>query len=94
VPRCLLEAAASGLPIVTTNEPGCREIVDDGGNGLLVPARDAAALAAAIRYLYEHPAERRRMGAAGRQKVLQEFDQQIVFERTFSVYRELLAQQL
>jgi glycosyltransferase involved in cell wall biosynthesis len=91
VPRCLLEAAASGLPIVTTNEPGCREIVVDRSNGLLVPARDAAALAAAIRFLYENPAERLRMGAAGRYKVLQEFDQQIVFDKTFSVYQELLA---
>jgi len=91
VPRCLLEAAASGLPIVTTSEPGCREIVEDGENGLLVPARDAEALAAAIRLLHDEPAERLRMGAAGREKVLREFDQQIVFEKTFSLYQELLA---
>ena len=94
VPRCLLEAAACGLPIITTNEPGCREIVEDKGNGLLVPARDAPALAAAIRYLYEHPDERLLMGRAGREKVLKEFDQRIVFDKTFSVYRELLAARL
>ena len=90
VPRCLLEAASCGLPIVTTNEPGCREIVEDKDNGLLIPARNATALARAIRYLYMNPEERLRMGRAGRQKVLHEFDQQIVFEKTFSVYRELL----
>lgn len=91
VPRCLLEAAACGLPIVTTNEPGCREIVEDKANGLLVPSRDAVALASAIRYMYDHPEDRLRMGRAGRDRVLNEFDQQLVFEKTFSVYRELLA---
>lgn len=91
VPRCLLEAAASGLPIVTTDEPGCREIVVDRDNGLLIPARDATALTNAIRYMYEHPDERRRMGKAGRARVLNQFDQCIVFEKTLSVYQELLS---
>lgn len=91
VPRCLLEAAACGLPIVTTDEPGCREIVQDRDNGLLVPARDAKALAEAIRYLFEQPGERLRMGRAGRDRVLAGFDQRIVFDRTLSVYRELVA---
>ena len=91
VPRSLLEAAACGLPIVTTDVPGCREVVRHGVNGLLVPARDPAALAAAIRFMWERPEERRRMGEAARQTVLKEFDQSIVFERTFAVYRDLLA---
>jgi glycosyltransferase involved in cell wall biosynthesis len=90
VPRSLLEAAACGLPIVTTDVPGCREIVSHGLNGLLVPARDARRLADAIRLLYEHPAERLRMGRAGREKVLNEFDERIVFKKTLDVYRELL----
>jgi glycosyltransferase involved in cell wall biosynthesis len=91
VPRSLLEAAACGLPIVTTDVPGCREVVRHGRNGLLVPARDPAALAAAIRFMYEMPEERRRMGLAARATVLNDFDQRIVFEKTFAVYRDLLS---
>lgn len=91
VPRSLLEAAACGLPIVTTDVPGCREVVRHGVNGLLVPARDPAALAAAIRFMWERPEERVRMGAAARQTVLKEFDQDIVFEKTFAVYSDLLS---
>jgi len=93
-PRSLLEAAACALPIVTTDVPGCREVVEHGLNGLLVPARDAVGLADAIRYLYENPAERLRMGQAGRVKALAHFDQRIVFEKTLGVYRELLTDAL
>jgi glycosyltransferase involved in cell wall biosynthesis len=90
VPRSLLEAAACALPIVTTDVPGCREVVGHRENGLLVPPRDAQALAAAIRECYERPGERERMGRAGREKVLNEFDEHIVFTKTLDVYRELL----
>lgn len=88
-PKVLLEAAASGLPIVTTDVPGCREVVDDGVNGLLVPPRDPAALAAAIRALCTNPDARRAMGAAGRAKMLAEFDEKLVIGNTMDVYREL-----
>jgi glycosyltransferase involved in cell wall biosynthesis len=91
VPRSLLEAAACGLPIVTTDVPGCREVVTHGVNGLLIPPRDPHALAAAIQRLYEQPAERARMGRAGRETVLNDFDQRIVFEKTFAVYTDLLS---
>ncbi len=90
VPRILLEAAACGLPIVTTDAPGCREIVVDGVNGLLVPCKDSIALAKAIQYMKDHPSERVRMGAASREKVVKEFAQNIVFKKTFDVYKELL----
>ena len=89
VPRGLIEAAAMELPIVTTDAPGCREVVDDGVNGLLVPVGDAEALAQAIEYLLDHPDKCREFGKAGRQKVLREFDQKIVFALTDQVYREL-----
>lgn len=89
-PRSLIEAAAAGLPIVTTDVPGCREVVEHGVNGLLVPARKAEPLAEAIRFLHEHPEERLRMVQAGREKAMKEFDQRIIFEQTHAVYVELL----
>jgi glycosyltransferase involved in cell wall biosynthesis len=90
-PKTLLEAAACALPIITTDVPGCREVVKDGVNGLLVPARDSDALAAAICKLCADPDARRRMGIAGREKVLQDFAQERVLEETFAVYRQLLS---
>ena len=88
VPRGLIEAAAMGLPIITTNAPGCREIVDDGVNGFLVPVKDERALASKIECLLDNPEVCQRYGAAGRQKVLQEFDEDIVFQKTWAVYQE------
>ena len=88
-PRSLLEAAACGLPLITTDAPGCREIVQHDVNGLLVPVKDTAALAAALRRLCQEPATRQRMGHASRAKVLAEFDERIVFEQTLAVYEEL-----
>jgi glycosyltransferase involved in cell wall biosynthesis len=93
LPRILLEAAASGIPIVTTDVPGCREIVEHESNGLLVPVKDAGALAAAIRRLIESPATRARFGASGRRRVLAEFDERIVIADTLKVYDELLPSQ-
>jgi len=94
VPRSLLEAAACGLPIITADTPGCREIVHHGVTGLIVPPRNAQALADAIRSLYENPAKREAMGEAGRRRVEREFDEQIVFEKTLGVYRQLLTDAL
>jgi len=90
VPRSLIEAAAAGLPIVTTDVPGCREVVEDGVNGILVPVRDAAALTTAIRKLALDPSLASRMGAASRQKALAQFDERIVLANTLAVYRELV----
>ena len=89
-PRSLLEAAACGLALVATDVPGCREVVENGVNGILVPPRDADALATAIRWLRENPDARFRMGAAGREKVVKEFAEPLVLERTLDVYRELM----
>lgn len=89
LPKTLIEAAACGLPMITTDVPGCREVVRDGIDGLLVPARDAAALAAAIARLQDDPALAARLGAAARDKALAEFDEAIVMAKTLAVYREL-----
>lgn len=91
LPKGLIEAAACGLPLVTTDVPGCRQVVTNGIDGLTVPARDARALAEAIARLQDDPHLARRLGAAARVKVLAEFDERIVIERTRAVYGELLA---
>jgi len=90
LPKTLIEAAACGLPLVTTDVPGCREVVRDGIDGLLVPVRDAEALAAAIARLQDDPVLARRLGVAARIRALAEFDERIVIERTIAVYHELL----
>jgi glycosyltransferase involved in cell wall biosynthesis len=89
VPRSLIEAAAAGLPIVTTDTPGCRDIVENGVNGFLVPIRDGNALAEAIRKILDDPMLASRMGEAGRAKALAEYDERLVFEKTVDVYCEL-----
>lgn len=91
LPKVLLEAMACGRPVVTTDAPGCRDCVRDGDNGLLVPVKDAGALAAAVSRLLEDPELRRRMGGRGRQRAVEEFSQERVIEATLAVYREVLA---
>ncbi|MBK9304869.1 MAG: glycosyltransferase family 4 protein [bacterium] len=90
LPKSLLEAAACGLPIVAADVPGCREICRDGVNGLLVPARSAAPIAAAIERLADDPALRRAMGAASRRLAVDEFAEEIVVAATMALYAELL----
>jgi glycosyltransferase involved in cell wall biosynthesis len=86
VPRALIEAAACGRPIVTTDMPGCREVVHHGVNGLLVPPRAAAALADALRRLLLDPALREAMGRRGRERAVAEFSVERVVEATLQVY--------
>lgn len=91
LPKVLLEAAACARPLVATDVPGCREIVIDGRTGLLVPPRDAPALAAAIGRLLAGPALRAEMGRRGRELVAAEFSEERVAAQTLAVYRELAA---
>ncbi len=89
-PRAAMEAAAMGLPIVATNIRGCRQVVDDGVTGLLVPVRDAHALAGAIQTLAADADRRQRLGDAARDKARREFDQQRCIEITLETYRRLM----
>jgi glycosyltransferase involved in cell wall biosynthesis len=90
-PRSVMEAAAMGLPCVATDVRGCRQCVEHEGTGLLVPARDPEALAAALERLLRSPAERARMGAAGRQKALREFDEARIIRAILDAYGRLAA---
>jgi len=77
----ILEASATARPIIATDRSGCREVVNDGVNGYLVPQRDSEALIRAIERFIELPYERKKeMGIAARKKVEREFDRQIVVD--------------
>ncbi len=86
VPGVLLEATACGVPVVTTDVPGCRETVVDGETGRLVPPRNSGALAEAIAEILGDPALRHRMGQSGRRRVEEEFDIRAVTEKYLAVY--------
>ncbi len=90
LPKVLLEAAACGRAIVTTDVPGCREVVINGLNGFLVPARDHNRLADAIERLLGDPDMRRSMGKAGRQRVVENFTLEAVNTATIKLYNRLL----
>ena len=88
IPRSLLEAAAMGRPLITTNSTGCREAVDHLANGLLVPVKDAGALAEAMIWMINHPEKRIDMGKAGRSKVVHEFDETVVLGNILEAYEQ------
>jgi glycosyltransferase involved in cell wall biosynthesis len=89
-PRSPMEASAMGIPSVVTDVRGCRQTVDDGQTGRIVPARSAEALATAILELLADPELRQRFGEAARVKAKQEFDEQAVFRRVRNTYARLL----
>ncbi|HZV37877.1 MAG TPA: glycosyltransferase family 4 protein [Pseudoxanthomonas sp.] len=91
VPKSLIEGAASGLALVTTDLPGCREVVaEDGIDGLHVQPRSASSLAAALARLDDDRELLRRLGDRARQQALQHFDLRGVIRQTLEVYDELL----
>lgn len=90
LPKVLLEAASCGIPIIATDVPGCREIVHDGKNGILVPLKDYNFLANVIKELINNPEKRKSMGVNGRSLVEREFSEDIVVSQTIKVYQELL----
>ncbi len=87
-PRAAMEAAAMGLPVVATDVRGCREVVDPGVTGTLVPVRDAAALATALRALADRDL-RRRLGAAGAIRAREHFDERRVVDTVLETYRSV-----
>lgn len=86
IPRTLLEAASMGKPIVTTNAVGCKEVVDDGINGFLVPVKNSKILAEKINLLVNSSELREKMGKQSRIKVQKEFDINVVVQQYLKVY--------
>lgn len=89
LPKALLEGAACSRAIVATDVPGCREIVEDGKNGILVPARDPVALAEALKKLILSPTVRYQMGINGRTMVINGFSEEAVVNETLCIYKDL-----
>jgi glycosyltransferase involved in cell wall biosynthesis len=87
VPRILIEAAASGKPLVATDMPGCHEIVQHRLNGILIPARDSQELARAIKEILPDDLCMARMGKHSRRLACDEFSQEQVINKTFQVYQ-------
>ncbi len=92
--RALIEAAAMERPIITTDVPGCRDVIDHGQCGLLVPPHDPEALRLAIELLLLQPDLARLFGKAARAKVVAEFQADLINAQTLAQYRNLLGQPL
>ena len=88
VPKVLLEAASIGRPIITADHAGCREAVNDGQSGLLVPVKDAQGTADAIETLLSDRAKMEEMGKKAHEIAAQDFDVESVVERTLKVYEK------
>lgn len=88
IPKSLLEGAASGLAMLSMDVPGCRDLVRDGENGLLVPPGNLSALVAAMDFLASRPTEVRQMGKAGRELVLERYRDDAIIRQMKSVYRQ------
>lgn len=89
LPKSLIEAAACARPLIATDAPGCREVVTDGVTGLLVPVRNAQAVANAIARLEDNPELARRLGEAAHVKAQTFFDERVIIEQTIAIYHEL-----
>lgn len=89
VPKSLIEACAIGRPIVTTQSVGCKDTVDDGINGFLVPVKDCDSLAAKLAILIEDRQLREQMGRCAREKAEREFSLKTVVEKHLEIYEEL-----
>lgn len=92
LPRTLLEACAMAKPIVTTDAIGCKDVVDDGVNGFLVPVKDSIALAEKIKLLLNNEHLRENFAIESRHKALKEFDVRIIVQQYLKLYNEMVAE--
>ncbi len=90
LPKSLIEACSIGRPIITTNSIGCKDTVDDGVNGFLIPPKNIDELVQKLRFLIDNPEMRKKMGKASRVKAEKEFSLDVVIEKHLSIYNELI----
>ncbi len=93
LPKALLEAAATGLPIVTTDVPGCRDVINDGTEGFIVPAKDPKALAEALTKLIESQSLREKMGSAARKRAEEHFGIEKVVAAHLKTYDQIMTKE-
>ncbi|MBT3996632.1 MAG: glycosyltransferase family 4 protein [Chloroflexi bacterium] len=91
LPRTLLEASATGLPLIGTDMPGVREAITDGANGILIPTKDSAALVKAVEELADDPEKAQRYGDASLERANNEFDHHRVVGEYMKMYDEFWA---
>jgi len=89
-----LEASTMRKPVIATDIRGCREAIDNGKTGILVPLKNPEKLAEAIIYLFKNPEKAKEMGRKGREKILREFDERIIFSRIKTEYQRLIKEKL
>ncbi len=90
----LIEAASCGRAVITTDHPGCRDAIEPNVSGILVPIRNAEALADAILDLAKNPIKRKSMGVAGRRLAEDVFDVYMVADKHLIIYGELVSKNL
>jgi glycosyltransferase involved in cell wall biosynthesis len=90
VPKILLEAASSGRPVVTTDQPGCRDAIEDGVTGFLVPIKNPKMLAQRIEDLILHPDLLAEMGKNARKLAEENFDVKVIVESHIEIYSNLM----
>ncbi|AGB02338.1 glycosyltransferase family 4 protein [Methanoregula formicica] len=90
VPAAVMEAFACGIPAITSDAGGCPEIVEEGKNGLMVPARNAVALTSAIQWMTDNPSERPRMGIEARKTVCERYDHTILIKKLMTIHQDLI----
>ena len=93
VPKVLLEAAAKGRSVVTTDMPGCRDAIDDNITGFLVRPKDVPDLVFKLKALIQNPKKREEFGIAARKKAVSEFSVEVVVDRHLKIYGDLIAKQ-
>ena len=91
LPKVIIEAMAYGTVPIVTDSGGSPELIEDGISGLIVPPRDASAIAGAVSYLYHHPERRKEMGQHARKRIEHDFRIEDTIERTLFLYRQLFS---
>ena len=89
VPKVLLEASACGIPIITTDHPGCRDAIINNETGLLVKIRDSEAIYRAIKYMFDNPQIMEKMGKAGRELAENSYNESEVVNLHYAVYSKV-----
>ena len=92
MPKALIEAAAAGRAVVTTDIPGCKDAIISNKTGLLVPAKNPQKLADTLEWLIKHHEERIAMGKAGRKFAEKEFPIEKIVQNHLNIYQELIIQ--